>query len=79
MQLLSRMKCLLYMHQIDLSPKVLVRLGSLDLEEVRVTGVLDGHDTDAEETTGSGAEVDVGALVVVDRGLGTEGCQRSSK
>lgn len=48
-----------------------MRLGGLDLEEVRVTGVLDGHDTDAEETTGGGAEVDVGALVVVDRGLGT--------
>ena len=38
--------------------------------KVRVTGVLDGHDTDTVELTGGGTEVNVGAVVVVDRGLG---------
>ena len=38
--------------------------------QVRVTSVLDRHDTDAVELTGGGTEVDVGAVVVVDRGLG---------
>jgi hypothetical protein len=38
--------------------------------KVRVTSVLDAHDTDTVELSGSGTEVDVGALVVVDRGLG---------
>ena len=37
--------------------------------EIRVTGVLDGHDTDSVELSGGGTEVDVGTLVVVDRGL----------
>jgi hypothetical protein len=41
--------------------------------EVRVTGVLDGHDTDSVELSGGGTEVDVGALVVVDGGLGADG------
>jgi hypothetical protein len=40
--------------------------------EIRVTGVLDGHDTDAVELSGGGTEVNVGAVVVVDRGLGPE-------
>lgn len=40
--------------------------------EIRVTGVLDGHDADAVELSGGGTEVNVGAVVVVDRGLGPE-------
>ena len=44
-----------------------------DREEVRVTGVLDREDTDAEEATGRGSERDVRALVEVDRGLGEHG------
>jgi hypothetical protein len=40
--------------------------------EIRVTGVLDGHDTDAVELSGGGTEVNVGAVVVVNRGLGPE-------
>lgn len=41
--------------------------------EVGVTGVLDGHDTDSVELSGGGTEVDVGALVMVDGGLGADG------
>lgn len=44
-----------------------------DGEEVRVAGVLDRHDTDAEELAGGGAEGDVGALVEVDGGLAEHG------
>lgn len=43
--------------------------------QVRVTGILDRHDTDSVQFTGSRSEVDVGTLVVVDRGLGTGGNQ----
>lgn len=42
--------------------------------KVRVTTVLDGHDTDAVELSGSGTEVNVGTVVVVDVGLGAIGC-----
>jgi hypothetical protein len=56
-----------------------IHLGGLDLEEVGVTGVLDRHDTDAVELTGGGAEVDVGTVVVVDRGLRAEWVRYRSK
>lgn len=39
--------------------------------QVRVTSVLDRHDTNTVELSGSSSEVDVGALVVVDGGFGT--------
>jgi len=38
--------------------------------KVGVTSVLDGHDTNSVELTGGSSEVDVGTIVVVDRGLG---------
>lgn len=41
--------------------------------KVGVTSVLDGHDTNSVELTGGGTEVDVGTIVVVDRGLGPVG------
>ena len=42
-------------------------------EEVRVTGRLDRHDTDAEKLSGGSAESDVGSGVQVDGGLGEHG------
>ena len=45
------------------TPKVACLLHAAD--DVRVTGVGDAHDTDAEELTAGGAELDVRALVVV--------------
>lgn len=42
-------------------------------EQVRVTSVEDGHNTDAEQLTSSSTKSDVGALVVVDGSLGKHG------
>lgn len=50
----------------------LARHGEKKTHEVGVTTVLDGHDTDAVELTGGGSEVNVGAVVVVNVGLGAE-------
>jgi hypothetical protein len=41
--------------------------------QVRVSGVGDGHDTDSEESTGSGTKGDVGSLVSVNGSLGEHG------
>lgn len=65
----SQKVCLLPPFQRSASSSLLGR----DREEVRVTGVLDREDTDAEEATGGGSERDVRALVEVDRGLGEHG------
>lgn len=55
-------------------PSMLVHWQEMQTHEVRVTGILDAHNTNAEKTTGSGTEVNVGAVVVVDRGLGAGRC-----
>jgi hypothetical protein len=39
--------------------------------QVRVTGILDRHDTDSVQFTGSRSKVDVGSLVVVNSGFRT--------
>lgn len=50
------------------------RLGTLLLlEQVTVSGILDGHDTDSVELTSGSTEVDIGTVVVVDVGLGEHG------
>lgn len=42
-------------------------------DDVRVTGVGDGEDTDTEVLSAGGTELDVGASVVVDTSLGQHG------
>lgn len=50
------------------------RLGTfLLLEQVTVSGILDGHDTDSVELTSGSTEVDIGTVVMVDIGLGEHG------
>lgn len=48
-------------------------LATGDGKEVRVSGVGDGHDADAEETTSGRAERDVGALVACEERRGRTG------
>lgn len=43
----------------------------VETHQIRVTGILDRHDSDSVQFTGGCSEVDVGSFVVVDRGLGT--------
>ena len=42
-------------------------------EDVRVTGILDGEDTDAVESADSGAELDIVAFPVEDLGAAEDG------
>lgn len=49
------------------------RLGSNGSEQVRVTSVQDGEDTNSEELTSGRSQGDVGSLEVVDRSLGQHG------
>ena len=46
------------------------RIRSSTTHQVRVPCILDRHHSDPEQTSGSGSKVDVGAVVVVDRGFG---------
>ena len=48
-------------------------LGLGDREEIGISGGLNGHDSNAEETSSGGSKGDVGSSVKVDGGLGEHG------